>query len=191
MVGALHHRFTFEEYVSLEQDSGTKHEYLDGQVWAMAGGTPDHAAIAGNILTMLNVQLAGRKCRVFTSDLRVRSKATGLGTYPDVSVACGRLERDPEDRTGNTVVNPRVIVEVLSPSTEVYDRGEKLGHYQRIATLYEIVLVAHDRHEIEVVRRTADDSWTRHVFIGGDSAFLSSLSCVLSLAEVYRDPLAT
>jgi len=90
-----HHRFTFEQYLMLEADSGSKHEFLDGQVWAMSGRRPDHAAVAGNVLTLLNVQLSGKKCRVFTSDLRVRVVVTGLGTYPDVSVVCGRLELDP------------------------------------------------------------------------------------------------
>lgn len=89
-----HHRFTFDQYLMLEEDSGSKHEFLDGQVWAMSGGSPDHAAVAGNVLTLLNVQLSGKKRRVFTSDLRVRVVATGLGTYPDVSVVCGRIELD-------------------------------------------------------------------------------------------------
>ncbi len=183
-----HHRFTFDQYLMLEEDSGSKHEFLDGQVWAMSGGTPDHAAVAGNVLTLLNVQLIGKKCRVFTSDLRVRVAATGLGTYPDVSVICGRVELDPEDAKRHTVINPRLLVEVLSPSTEVYDRGEKLRHYQQIASVEEIVLVAHDRIEIEVVRREADGTWSRHVAGDGQRAQLSSVSCALSVREVYRDP---
>ena len=113
-----HHRFSFGQYLMLEEDSGLKHEFLEGQVWAMSGGTPEHAAVAGNVLTLLNVQLAGKKCRVFTSDLRIRVVATGLGTYPDVSVVCGHLELDPEDAKRHTVVNPRILVEVLSPSTD-------------------------------------------------------------------------
>jgi Uma2 family endonuclease len=91
----MHHSFGYDAYLVLEQDSGTKHEYLDGQVSAMAGGTPEHARVAGNVLTLLNVQLSGRKCAVFISDLRLRVAATGLATYPDVSVVCGRLELDP------------------------------------------------------------------------------------------------
>src|SRR5439155_18899105 len=100
------------------------HEFLDGVVWPMAGGSPDHAGIAANVARLLGNQLAGQPCRVFTSDLRVRVKATGLGTYPDVTVICGQLEFDPEDPKRHTVTNPRMIVEVLSPSTEEYDRGE-------------------------------------------------------------------
>ena len=184
-----HHRFTFDQYLMLEEDSGSKHEFLDGQVWAMSGGSPDHAAVAGNVLTLLNVQLSGKKCRVFTSDLRVRVVATGLGTYPDVSVICGRVELDPEDAKRHTVINPRLLVEVLSPSTEAYDRGEKLRHYQQIASVEEIVLVAHDRPEVEVVRREADGSWSRHLAGDGELAQLLSVGCALSVREVYRDPL--
>lgn len=185
-----HHRFSFGQYLMLEEDSGIKHEFLEGQVWAMSGGTPEHAAVAGNVLTLLNVQLAGKKCRVFTSDLRIRVVATGLGTYPDVSVVCGRLALDPEDAKRHTVVNPRILVEVLSPSTEVYDRGEKLRQYQQVPSVDEIVLVAHDRPEIEVVRREADGTWSRHVARAGESARLLSIDCDLPVSEVFRDPLA-
>ncbi len=93
----------------------------------------------------------------------MRVQATGLGTYPDVTVICGHLELDPEDPKKHTALNPRVLVEVLSPSTEDYDRGEKLGHYKKIPAVSEIVLVAHDRHEVEIVRREADGSWSREI----------------------------
>ena len=184
------HRFTFAEYVQLEEGSDIKHEFFDDRVWAMAGGTPDHAAMAGNVITLLNVQLAGQRCRVFTSDLRIRVVATGLGTYPDASVVCGQLELDPEDPKHHTVVNPRVLVEVLSPSTEEYDRGGKLAQYQRIDSVAEVVLVAHDRREIVVVRREPDGAWTEHVARDGETARLESISCDLPVADVYRDPLA-
>jgi Uma2 family endonuclease len=184
------HRFTFAEYVAIDADSGVKLEFLNGQVWAMAGGSPDHAAVAANVVTLLGVQLAGKKCRVFTSDLRIRVKATGLGTYPDVSVVCDRLEIDPDDPKAQTATNPRVLVEVLSPSTEDYDRGEKLAHYQKVTSVEEIVLVAHDRREIEVVRREPDGSWSRHVVRDGGTAHLTSIGCDLPLADVLRDPLA-
>lgn len=190
MALAARQHFTFEEYLQLEEIAEVKHEFLAGQVWAMAGGSPEHASMIGNVTTLLNVQLRGRRCRVHTTELRVRAKATGLGTYPDVTVVCGRLERDPDDRTGHTAINPRVVVEVLSPSTEIYDRGEKLSHYQTIDGLDEIVLVAHDRSEIEVVRREADGSWSRHLAGIGETAHLTSIGCELSIAEVYRDPLA-
>jgi Uma2 family endonuclease len=188
---AVRQRFTFEEYLQLEEIAEVKHEFLDGEVWAMAGGSPEHAAIIGNMTTLLNVQLRNQRCRVYSAGLRVRVKATGLGTYPDVAVLCGRLERDPDDRSGHTAINPRVIVEVLSPSTEAYDRGEKLSHYQTIPSLDEIVLVAWDRVEIEVVRREADGTWSRHLAGAGDTARLTSIACDLAVAEVYRDPFAS
>ncbi len=183
-------RFTFDEYLLVEERSEIRHEFLDGQVWAMAGGSPDHAAIAGNVTTLLNMQLRERRCRVFSSDLRVRVLATGLGTYPDVTVVCGGLEHDPDDRAGHTIVNPRVVIEVLSPSTEDYDRNEKLSHYQRIPSVDEIVLVAHDRRELEIVRRLPDGGWARELVSDGAIARLTSLDCELPVAEVYRDPLA-
>src|SRR4029079_16137551 len=106
-------RFSFDEYLVLEEISEVKHEFLDGEAWAMAGGSPEHAAIIGNVTTLLNVQLRGQRGRVHSTELRIRVKPTGLGTYPDVTVICGRLERDPDDRTGHTAINPRVLVEVL------------------------------------------------------------------------------
>lgn len=168
--------------------SPVKHEFLDGNVWAMAGGSPDHAGVAANVLLSLGTQLHGRPFRVFTSDLRVRVKETGLGTYPDLSVVCGRLELDPEDPKQQTVVNPRAVVEVLSPSTEAYDRGEKLAHYKRVPSLEDIVLVAHDRRRLEVWHREAD-GWTLDVVQGDGTADLRGIACRLAIEEVYRNPL--
>jgi Uma2 family endonuclease len=190
MVAAAHHRFTFDAYLTIEEDSGIKHEFLDGRVSAMSGGTPARAAVSMNVGTLLNNALRGKPCNTYSSDLRIRVQATGLGTYPDVSVVCGRLELDPEDHKGHTVVNPRVLVEVLSPSTEDYDRGEKLGHYKKIPSLQEVVLVAHDRREIEIVRREADGSWSREIARDGEVVRLRSIECELPVREVYRDLLA-
>lgn len=190
MVQRAHHRFTFDEYVRFEEESGLKHEFLDGQVFAMSGGTPEHAAITANVARLLGNALEDRRCRVFSPDLRVRSKATGLGTYADVTVVCGALELDPDDPKGHTVTNPKLVVEVLSPSTEDYDRGEKLEHYRTIPSLAEVILVAHDRREVEVVRRENDGSWSRYVSRAGEVAHVAALACDLPVAEVYRDPLA-
>jgi Uma2 family endonuclease len=185
---AARQHFTFDEYLWLEEMSKVKHEFLDGQVWAMSGGTPDHAAITANVIILLGKQLGDRPCRVFSSDLRIRVQATGLGTYPDVSVVCGKLELDPEDRKGHTVINPCVVVEVLSPSTEDYDRGEKLSNYKRIPSVEEIVLVAHDEHRLEVWRRDGE-RWSLGVAHGEERVTLRSVACELPLAEVYRNPL--
>lgn len=181
-------RIAFEEYLRMEAMSPIRHEWLDGSVWAMAGGTPEHAAIAVNVTTLLSNQLRGKPCRVFGSDLRIRVRATGLGTYPDGSVICGKVQLDPQDASKTTAINPRVIIEVLSPSTERYDPGEKLENYKRIPSLEEIVLVSSSERLIEVWRREKR-GWRRHSFEAG-VAELQSLKCELSLAEVYRDPFA-
>ena len=181
-------RFSFEDYVALEEIAATKHEFLDGHVWAMAGGTPEHGAIAANVIALLSNQLRNRPCRVFTSDVRLRVEATGLATYPDVSVICGQMRTDPQDPKGGTIVNPAVVVEVLSPSTEDYDRGEKVFHYKQIPSLGEIVLVAHEERRIEIWRR-AGNRWTLDSVRGESTASLESIGCTLPLAEVYRNPL--
>jgi len=184
-----HHpvRYAYDEYLAFERASNVKHEYLGGQIFAMAGGTPEHAAVANNVGTLLNVGLRGLRCKVYTSDLRVRVLLTGMATYPDVTVVCGREERDPAD--ANTLVNPVVLVEVLSKSTEDYDRGEKFEHYRRIPSLREYVLVAYAERHIEARRREADGSWTRRDVRNG-TVTLQSVGYELAVDEVYRDELA-
>ena len=174
------------EYFEIEAESSVKHEYLEGLVWAMAGGTPNHSAIATRILSLLDRQLEGRPCQVFDSNLRITVVTTGLRTYPDGSVICG-LERDPEDHTRTSVTNPKVLIEVLSPSTEVYDRGEKLDNYKKIVALQEVVLVAQSERLIEVWRRNGE-VWARHEVRAG-AAKIESVGCELLLDEVYRSRL--
>lgn len=181
--------FSFDEYVLLEEMSTVKHEFLDGEVWAMAGGTPEHAAIAGNVIGLLRTALRGKRCRVFTSDLRIRVRATGLGTYPDASVVCGEIERDPEDPKGHTVLNPTLLVEVLSPSTEDYDRGEKLEHYKQIESLRAVMVISHDTRRVAVWTREVAGWAVKHV-VDGEAANLASIDCSLPVAEIYFDPLA-
>ena len=189
MTTVAHHRFSFAEYAQLVEDKGMKLEFLDGQVWAMSGGTPDHARITANVSTLLSTALRGRPCAVYSPDLRVRSKATGLGTYADVTVICGEVELDHEDPKRHTALNPSVIVEVLSPSTEEYDRGAKLDHYMTIPSLREVVLVAHDKRELEIVRREDDGGWSRQIFSEPGTARSVALGVDLPLAEIYRDPM--
>ena len=187
MTAAPKLRFSFREYLRVDADSPVKHEFLDGMILAMAGGTPDHAALAAAVTAALNQQLQGRKCRVYSEALRIRVLATGFAGYPDVSVVCTRLELDPED--ANTATNPAVVVEILSPSTEQYDRGEKLRQYQQIASLSHVVLVAHDEKRIEVVSR-ADDAWVTRVVRDGERASLEAIDCTLDVDDIYRDPLS-
>lgn len=191
MAASTPHRLTFEDYLRIEDDSAIKHEFINGQVFAMSGGTPDHAGVTANVSSLLTIALRNERCRVFSPDLRVRVRATGLGTYADVTVICGAVELDPDDRKGHTALNPRVLVEVLSPSTEDYDRGDKLGNYKQIPSLEEVVLVAYDRREVELIRREADGSWSRHISRAGEVVRLTSLECELPVEDIYRDPLAT
>ena len=187
MVAPAHHRFTFDDYLRIEDDSVIRHEFLDGRVSAMAGGSPEHARICANVITLLNVALRTRPCSVYTTDLRIRVRATGLATYPDVSVICGRPELDPADPKRHTALNPKLLVEVLSPSTEEYDRGEKFENYQQIESLEEVVFVHHDARKVVVWRRTGP-SWQATEYV--DGVIPLALGCELSVAAVYRDPLA-
>jgi Uma2 family endonuclease len=182
-------RFTFDEYVSLEDASPIKHELLDGVVYPMAGGSPEHAAVCANVIHLLMAALEGKKCRVHTTDLRIRVLASGLATYPDASVVCGRVELDPDDRLGHTATNPTLVVEVLSPSTEGYDRGEKLASYKPIPALREVMLVAHDERRVDLWRRT-DRGWTQLVFGEGERVALESVGAELPVERIYFDPLA-
>jgi Uma2 family endonuclease len=180
------HHYTFADYLALEEFSNTKHEFLDGDILAMGGGTPTHAELAVTISALLFSQLRGRPCRVFSSDLRVRVPATGLATYPDVTVVCGALETDPDSSV--TVTNPSVVVEILSDSTERYDRGVKLRHYQQIASLGAVVLVAQCDRRIDVWERGADGAWAAQTYRDGATERITSVGCALAVDEVYRDP---
>jgi len=191
MLPAAIARMSYPEYLSLEAASETKHEYLDGEVFAMAGGTITHGALAGAVITALSIALRDRACRVLSSDVRVRSKATGLATYPDVTVVCQKIEVDADDAHG--ILNPTVIVEVLSDSTEGYDRGAKAAHYRRIPSLREYVLVSQREPLIEVYRRNERGNWELFVEArAGEVAELTSCGTPIALDvdTIYRDPLA-
>jgi Uma2 family endonuclease len=177
------HRYTFQEYLALEASSTVRHEFLAGEIYAMAGGTPQHAALAMAVGAALLNQTRGGPCRVHGSDLRVRSLATGLTTYPDVTVVCGPYEADPQDK--NTIVNPRVIVEVTSESTEDYDRGVKLDSFQRIPSLEAIVLVSHREQLIEVFERGGASTWRRTEARPGASLRIGALGATLGVDEIY------
>jgi Uma2 family endonuclease len=179
------HRYTYQDYVSLEEESSTRHEFLAGEIVAMAGGTPEHAAMAAEVIGQLREQIRGGSCRVFTSDLGVRVKATGLATYPDASVVCGPTERDPDKKTN--VTNPRVIVEVTSDSTEDYDYGEKLTHYKQVPSLEAIVIVSHREARVDVWSRPTDSPlWSRTSAAAGESAAVPALGCQLDVDAIWR-----
>lgn len=175
----MHHAYA--EYLLLEKGSSVRHEYLDGEIYAMAGGSPDHAALAAATIAVLGPQLPPG-CRVFTSDLRVRIPATGLSTYPDAAV-CGPTRRADDDPLA--VVNPLLVVEVTSPSTEEYDRGEKLRHYQTLPGLREIVIVSHREPRLTLVRRQGD-GWSESTAGPGESVTLAGVAARVAVDDVYR-----
>ena len=153
-----HPRYSYLQYLAYERDSEMKHEYDDGEIIAIAGSSIRHSALAARITAAIHTtRKAG--CTVFQSDLRIRVLATGRATYPDVSMVCGPIERDPADATGATVTNPALLVEVLSPTTEHVDRGNKWQHYQRIPSLQEYVIVSQTQPRIEWYRRLAAGGW--------------------------------
>jgi Uma2 family endonuclease len=182
MSAPARHCYTLQDYLDIEEISAVRHEYLAGDIYAMAGGTPEHAALCAAIVGSLSAQLRGRECRPYTSDLRVRVPQTGLATYPDAAVICGPIERDPASPTH--VTNPSVVFEVLSAGTEAYDRTEKRLHYQQLAALQAFVLVAQDRRSVEVWRREGE-AWVHTGFGAGERVMLDAIGCVLDVDDVY------
>jgi Uma2 family endonuclease len=177
-------RYTPEEYVTLERQAQYKSEYYAGDIVAMAGASRWHNLIVANIIGELRSQLKGRPCTTYPSDMRVKVSPTGLYTYPDVTVVCG--EAQLEDTQQDTLLNPTLIVEVLSESTEAYDRGGKFAHYRKLASLLEYVLVAQTKPHVEHYVRQPDNRW---LLAEADSVHatihLPSIDCHLALAEVY------
>jgi Uma2 family endonuclease len=185
-------RMSYAEYLAFEAASETKHEYVNGEVFAMAGGSLTHAALMMAVGTALSNALRDRRCRVLSSDARVRSKATGMATYPGVTIVCDQIEADSEDP--HAVLNPRVIVEVLSDSTEAHDGGAKAARYRRIPSLREYVLVSQREPLVEVWRRNERGNWELFVEAhAGEGAELTSCGepIRLDVDAIYRDPLAT
>lgn len=183
MRAALRPRYTFAEYVEIERRSReVKHEYVGGEVFAMAGGSVEHAALATAMIGLLFPLLRSGPCRVYGSDLQISIRAADVATYAAVAVVCEPIERDPE--SASHVCNPSVIVEVLSPSTERYDREQKRLYYQQLDSLREYVLVAQDRRRVELWRREAG-GWVHTIHTSGGSVALASISAALSVDELY------
>ena len=181
---ALNH-YTPEEYLALERNAEFKSEYLDGRIVAMTGATAGHNRITGAVYAELRSRLRGKPCDIFIGDMRVQVGAGRRYTYPDVVAVCGQ----PQflDGTLDTLVNPALIVEVLSPSTEAYDRGEKFLHYRTIESLQEYVLVAQDRVLVERFVR-AGEFWTLSALTDLDASLeLTSVGCEIPLLEIYEN----
>jgi Uma2 family endonuclease len=179
------HRYTYADYVALELDSSTKHEFLDGEIYAMAGGSEEHSALAAEVLRALGNAVGTRPCRVHTSDLRIYVEAAGLATFPDGSVICGPLEAHPPSPNA-TALNPSVLLEVTSDSSEEYDTATKLDCYRTIPSLREYIIVSHRERRITVHRRDEEGEWVSRVAIAGGRVRLDSLDCALVVDEIYR-----
>jgi Uma2 family endonuclease len=179
------HWISVSEYLYQEERAEVKSEYFNGEVFAMAGGTSEHNLIAANLLRELGNQLAERPCLVYGSDQQVKVGETGLHTYPDITAVCAAPEF--EDNKKLRLLNPTLIIEVLSPSTAAYDRGDKFAHYQCIPSLQEYVLVASDKRRIErFSRREGGDEWLLKIcYETGASVDLPSIRCSLDLDRVY------
>jgi Uma2 family endonuclease len=178
-----HQRLTIQEYLAFERQAETKNDYLDGEIFAMTGASRVHNLITGNISGEIRNQLKGRPCEVYSESMRVRTPGD-LFTYPDVVVVCS----EPEfiDGQFDTLLNPTMIVEVLSTSTEAYDRGIKSSRYRSISSLSEYVLAAQDGIHIEHFLRQSADRWLLEEFSDlGQMLELPSIGCRLPLAEIY------
>jgi Uma2 family endonuclease len=175
---------TPEEYLAIERHAEVRSEYLDGEMFAMTGGSFPHNLIVANVVGELRQQLKKRPCQVLPSDLRVHIPATGLYTYPDVVVVCGDARF--EDQFVDTLLNPILLVEVLSPTTEAFDRGKKFEHYRSIPSLAEYLLIAQDEPRVEQYLRQDGNRWLLTVISGLEGTLaLPSIECALALAEVY------
>jgi Uma2 family endonuclease len=176
--------YTPQEYLALEREAEFKSEYLDGIIYAMSGGSPQHSAIAANVIAITVAALRGKPCQVFSSDLKVATDPNGLYAYPDLSIVCGELSF--QDEQHDVITNPTVLVEVLSPSTEAYDRGRKFAHYQHLESLKDYVLIAQDEPQVDHFTRQEGSQWIYSSATGLEAnIFIASIDCVLHLSEVY------
>jgi len=186
--------YTEDQYLSIEREADERHEYLDGQIYAMAGESPEHGAICTNLTREVSAQLKGTRCQAFAKDMRVRSgplprrsySQKGLYSYPDLLVVCGELQFLDENR--DVIINPKVIIEVASPSTGAFDRGEKFRRYRtHNSSLTDYLIVAQDRPFIEHFARQENGLWliAASVIELTDSIHIASINCTLRLAEVY------
>lgn len=180
-----HNSCSSEEYLARERLAAFKSEYLDGDVYAMAGGSPEHNTISVNVSGELRARLKGTPCQVFSSDMKVQTNPSGLCSYPDVTVVRG--EPIFGDDHKDVLVNPAVLFEVLSPSTEAFDRGAKFERYQQITSLTNYVLINQNKARAEHFARQAPNKWLLESVAGSEAAlFLPSLGVSVPLAEVYE-----
>lgn len=184
MVALPQKRWTVEEYLAFEASSEEKHEFIDGEIYSMSGASRAHNLICLNTGTVFNNQLENRPCEAYANEMRVRIRQRNY-LYPDLAIVCGEAEIEIDQL--ETLLNPTVIIEVLSPSTEAYDRGKKFLNYQTIESLQEYLLIAQDEPRIERYLRQADGQWLFSTTKGLEAELkLPSIGCTLALAKVYN-----
>jgi len=177
-------RYSIAEYLALERSEEARHEFVDGEIFAMGGASRRHNLLNGNLFATLHAQLRGRGCEIYANDMRVRIPAVDLFTYPDVAVVCGEPRFD--DDALDTLLNPTLIIEVLSKSTEDYDRGRKFAYYRTLDSLLEYLLFGQDRVVVEHYRYREDGDWLLSEVRNPSATLeLPSIGCRLPLGEVY------
>ncbi len=185
MAAVLKTKISPAEYLKIDFRSDHKNEYFDGQIYMMAGASANRNLIAVSLGVALHTRLRNRGCSIYASDMRVKVEETESYTYPDVSVVCGQPRY--ENTTPETLLNPKVIFEILSPSTEQHDRGLKLRHYRKIDSLTDYILVSQSAYHLEQHARQPDDTWLLTDIIGREAVLhLPSLNCEIELAEIYQ-----
>lgn len=175
----------YDEYLALERETGLKHEFCEGEVLAMAGGSADHALIALNLGTLVRAALRGGPCRPFGSDWKIWLADAQRAAYPDLSIVCGPIERPPHDPDAAT--NPVLVAEVISPGTEAHDRGPKARDYRRHGSIQTVLLLDSLRVRVEVQNRNADGSWTLREHGPGERFELPALGIVVEVDALYED----
>lgn len=178
-------RMSEDEYLAFERASEERHEYIDGEIFAMCGGSGAHSEIGSGFNRVLGTALLSRRCKVYTPHLRIYIPASRRYVYPDVSVVCARPEFKGDKN--DILLNPRVIVEVLSPSTEDYDRDDKFTHYKTIPSLAHYVLASQEKPLVEVFTRQQDGSWTCVKYEAGDKIALPAIECEFEVDQVYAN----
>lgn len=185
MSAVLKHRISLREYFAIERAAPFRSQYFDGEMFAMAGASSPHNFIKENLVIELGGQLKGTRCRTLSSDQRLKVERTKLVTYPDIMIVCGQVTVSAEDE--DTINNPVAIIEILSASTEEYDRGAKVLNYQQIDSMREYVLVAQDTARCERFVRQPDGNWDTTVFAGLQAILtLTSVEALVSLVDIYR-----
>jgi len=178
-------QFTAQEYLDWERGQETRNEYFDGEIYAMTGASRKHNLLCGNIAASLHGQLRGKSCEVYTNDMRVKVSETGMYTYPDIVAVCGKPEF--EDAAVDTLLNPILIIEVLSDSTEPYDRGAKFLHYRTLPSLQDYLLVSQNECRVEHYVRQGDNRWLLTEYRDLDETIdLDSVKCQLLVREMYE-----